>query len=276
MANRIWIELPRDAYYTGEVVSGTVALQVDKPVDARGLALDVFGREETVITRQRGKQSVTYRSRADLLAWQVPLHGPGVVPPGLQRFPFQFQIPVYALPSYTGTHATVSYGVNARLDVPWWPDARASQAVYVYFARESVRTFSKPVRFWSGGAPDGPQVYVELDGDRFFARELIGCRITILRLGEHRVRRVYVRLVGGEWARAQNAEETTTSKVADLEIPMGTIKVGEPFTFEIPLPAEIQSSYRGTYSYFSYILQIGLDIAWATDLVAETPVVIVR
>ena len=249
MANRIWIELPRDAYYTGEVVSGTVALQVDKPVDARGLALDVFGREETVITRQRGKQSVTYRSRADLLAWQVPLHGPGVVPPGLQRFPFQFQIPVYALPSYTGTHATVSYGVNARLDVPW---------------------------FWSGGAPDGPQVYVELDGDRFFARELIGCRITILRLGEHRVRRVYVRLVGGEWARAQNAEETTTSKVADLEIPMGTIKVGEPFTFEIPLPAEIQSSYRGTYSYFSYILQIGLDIAWATDLVAETPVVIVR
>jgi len=90
------------------------------------------------------------------------------------------------------------------------------------------------------------------------------------------VRRVYVRLVGGEWARAQNAEETTTSKVADLEIPMGTIKVGEPFTFEIPLPAEIQSSYRGTYSYFSYILQIGLDIAWATDLVAETPVVIVR
>jgi hypothetical protein len=61
-----------------------------------------------------------------------------------------------------------------------------------------------------------------------------------------------------------------------MDIPMGVIRVGEPFTFEIPIPSDIQSSYRGTYSYYSYALQIGLDIAWATDLVAETPIVIVR
>jgi len=276
VANRIWVELPRDSYYTGDVVSGTVGLQVDKPVDARGLYLDVLGREATEITRQQGKHSVTYRSQADLIAWRAPLHVAGVVPPGQQRFPFQFQIPVYGLPSYIGIHAKVTYKVTARLDVPWWPDATWEQPVYVFFARESVRTFSKPVRFWSGGAPGGPQVYVELDGDRFFAREMIGCRITLLRLGEHRVRRVYVRLVGGEWARAQNTEETTTKRVAELDIPMGAIRVGEPFTFEIPIPADVQSAYRGTYSYYSYLLQIGLDIAWATDLVAETPIVIVR
>ena len=278
MSNRIGIELPRTSYYTGEVVSGAVLLETDKPVDSRGLSLDVFGRESTVITRQRGKQSVTYRSNADILGWRVPLHGPGVTPPGLQRFPFEFQIPVSALPSYAGAHATVSYGVNARLDVPWWPDAVASQPLYVFFARESVRTFSDPVRFWSGDPrqAEGPQVYVELDGSRFFARELLGCRITILRLGEHRMRRVYVRLVGGEWARAQNAEETTTTTVSELDIPMAAIKVGEPFTFEVPIPADVQSSYKGTYSYYSHLLRIGLDLAWATDLVAETPLVIVR
>src|SRR3989454_5168209 len=113
MANRIWIELPHPSDFTGDVVSGTVALETEREVDARGLSLDILGREATVITRQQGKSSVTYRSHADLIAWRVPLHGPGVVPAGVQRFPFQFQIPVYGLPSYTGPHPSVSDGINA-------------------------------------------------------------------------------------------------------------------------------------------------------------------
>jgi len=277
MANSIAVELPRTAYYTGEVVSGDVVLQTTKEVDSRGLTLDIFGRERTEITRQQGKHSVTYRSQADLLGWRVPLHGPGTVPPGLGRFPFQFQIPEKALPSYLGRYAWVEYGLTARLDVPWWPDAVASVPVYVFYSRGSVRTFTQPVRFWSGAQDArGPQVYVELDGDKFFARELIACRITILRLGEQRVRRVYVRLVGGEWARAQSQEEATSSVVNHVDIPMAAIRIGEPFAFEIPIPPGVESSYRGTYSYYSYVLRIGLDIAWATDLIAETPIVVVR
>ena len=271
------MELPRAAYYTGEVVTGNVALETTREVDSRGLTLDILGRESTQITRQQGKHSVTHRSQADLLGWRIALHDAGVVPPGIQRFPFQFQIPQGALPSHQGAHATIEYSLTARLDVPWWPDAVWRQPVFVYYARESVRTFTEPVRFRSG-SPDaqGPQVYVELDGSKFFAREMIGCRITLLQLGEHRIRRVYVRLIGGEWARAQRQQETTTRTVAALDIPMAQIGVGLPFMFEIPIPADAPSSYRGTYSYYSYVLQVGLDVAWASDLVAETPVVIVQ
>jgi len=117
---------------------------------------------------------------------------------------------------------------------------------------------------------------VELDGSKYFAREMIGCRITLLQLGDSRVRRVYVRLIGGEKARAQSQQETTRTTVAETDIPMNVIRVGTPFTFEIPIPAAAPSSYQGTYSYYSYVLDIGLDIAWATDLVAETPLVIVQ
>src|SRR5207245_10349557 len=145
MANRIWIELPQASYFTGDVVSGTVALETDREVDARGLSLDILGRESTVITRQQGKSSVTYRSHADLLAWRVPLHGPGVVPAGAQRFPFQFQIPVYGLPSYTGPHASGPYGLTARLDVPWCPDAVHPLAGLVFCRRPSVSTSPHPV-----------------------------------------------------------------------------------------------------------------------------------
>src|SRR3989454_10759727 len=207
MGNRIFVELPRTSYFTGDVAGGPVVLATSKQGDARGLSLYSRGRGSTQIPRQQGKPSVPYRSHAALFAWRAPLHGPGLVPPGVQRFPFQFQIPENALPSYTGPHASVGYSLNARLDVPWWPDAVQSVPVFVFFARQSVRTFSDPVRFRSGGG--GPEIYVELDGSKFFAREMIGGRITILRLGDHPARRGDVRLIGGEGGPARDQTETT-------------------------------------------------------------------
>jgi hypothetical protein len=168
----------------------------------------------------------------------------------------------------------VKYILTARLDVPLWVDTVWSTEIFVFYDRPSVRTFAQPVRFRSPG--DGPQVYVELDGDRFFAREVIGCRITLNQTGNARIRRVYTRLIGGEWARADTQEETTKTYQTEVSVPMEQIRVGVPFTFEIPIPGDIASSYRGTYSYFSYVLHVALDIAWGFDIVAQTPIVIVR
>ena len=273
-ANTIIVDLPRTTYFTGDVVTGAVILETTREVSTRGLTLDILGRESTEITQGSGENQTTYRSRSDHVAWRLPLAVEGSIPAGSYRFPFQFQVPNDALPSYAGTHAKVEYSIAARLDVPWWPDAVHMVPFYVVFARESIRTFSRPVRFRSGGG--GPEIYVELDGDRFFARELLGCRITILRTGERRIRRLYAQIVGGEWARADKVEESKTRVVSDIDIPIGMIGIGRPFTFELPISAELPSSYRGRFSYYSYVLRLGLDIAWASDIVAETPIVIVR
>ena len=274
MARRVFLELSRTAFFTADVVEGTVVVETGGETASRGLYLDLLGRERTEITRSAGKTTVTYRSHDDFAAWRMNLQGPGTLPPGTYRFPFRFQIPPHGLPSYEGRHAWVSYTLEARLDVPLWPDAVWKETLYVYYDRPSVRTFSQPVRFRSGG--EGPEVYVELDGNRFFARELIGCRITLLKLGPHRVRRVYARLTGGEFAQAQSTTETTTTFKTEVDVPMEAIRLGVPFTFEIPIPGDVPSAYRGRYSYYSYLLTIGLDIAWAADLVATTPIVIVR
>lgn len=274
MARAVSLELPRATFFTSDVVEGAVLVQTAGETTSRGLYLDLLGRERTEITRSAGKTTVTYRSHDDFAAWRLPLQGPGTFPAGSYRHPFRFQIPPHGLPSYEGRHAWVTYSLEARLDVPWWPDAVEKATIYVYYDRPSVRTFSRPVRFRSGG--EGPEVYVELDGDRFFARELIGCRITLLKLGSHRVRRVYARLTGGEFAQAQATTETTTTFKTEVDVPMESIQVGVPFTFEIPIPGDVASAYRGRYSYYSYLLTIGLDIAWAADLVATTPIVIVR
>src|SRR5207244_3427089 len=109
----------------------------------------------------------------------------GVDPPRDVPVSLPVQIPAHALPSYAGRHASVKYILSARLDVPLWLDTVWTTEIYVFYDRTSVRTFAQPVRFRSGG--QGPEVYVELDGDRFFARELIGCRITLSRTENARI-----------------------------------------------------------------------------------------
>src|SRR3989449_10222425 len=96
-----------------------------------------------------------------------------------------------------------------------WLDTVWKTEIFVFYARPSVRTYAQPVRFRSGG--QGPEVYVELDGDRFFARELIGCRITLNRAENARIRRVYTRLLGGGGAEAggpPGAPENDRTEVA--------------------------------------------------------------
>lgn len=256
------------------MIEGTVVIDATSDVPSRGLYVDFTGTEETAITRSSGKHSTTYRSKATVVQWRLPLRGEGPLPAGASRFPFRFQIPTQGLPSYAGRHANVKYVLTARLDVPLWLDTTWSTEIFVFYDRPSVRTYAQPVRFRSGG--QGPEVYVELDGDRFFARELIGCRITLRQTGNARIRRVYTRLIGGEWAKADGQEETTETYRTEVSVPSERIRVGVPFTFEIPIPADVASSYHGTYSYSSYVLQVGLDIAWGFDTVAQTPIVIVR
>lgn len=249
-------------------------METTREVPSRGLFVDFIGREETKIERGSGKNRHVYRSSKDHVAWRLPLQGEAALPLGTHRFPFRFQIPFEGLPSYAGPHASVQYVLTARLDVPLWLDTVWTGEVFVFYDRRSIRQFARPVRFRSGGT--GPEVYVELDGDRFFAREVIGCRITLTRLGGARVRRVYGRLTGGEWARADGAEETTVTYRHEWSIPMEAIRVGVPFEFDLPIPADVPPSYRGAFSYHSYVMQVGLDIAWGFDILAQTPIVIVR
>src|SRR5438445_4413176 len=167
------------SYYTGEVIEGTVVIETTREVSSRGLYVDFTGTEETVITRSAGKTTVTYRSKATIVQWRLPVRGEESIQPGTYRYPFQFQIPLHALPSYAGRPASVKYILTARLDVPLWLDTVWTTEIFVFYDRPSVRPYPEPGRFRSGG--QGPEVFVELAGDRIFARELIGCRITLSR-----------------------------------------------------------------------------------------------
>src|SRR2546427_6713764 len=118
MARAIVVELPRTSYYTGDVIEGTVVVEASRDVSSRGLYVEFTGTEETVITRQQGKQSHTYRSSANIVQWRLPLRGEGTLPAGTLWFPFRLQFPLYGLSSYAGRPGNVKYLLPARLGGP--------------------------------------------------------------------------------------------------------------------------------------------------------------
>src|SRR5207237_8238145 len=115
MAREIVVELPRTADYTGEVIEGTVVVEASRDVSSRGLYVDFTGTEETVITRQQGKESRTYRSSATVVQWRLPLRGEGILPARTFRVPFRVQIPLHGLPSYAPRHAQARSFLTATL-----------------------------------------------------------------------------------------------------------------------------------------------------------------
>src|SRR2546426_7598224 len=221
---KIAVCLPGTSAVRVAMIDGTVDIEPTREVSSRGLYVDFTGTEETVITRSAGKTTVTYRSKATIVQWRLPVRGEESIQPGTYRYPFQFQIPLHALPSYAGRHASVKYILTARLDVPLWLDTVWTTEIFVFYDRPRVRTYAQPVRFRSGG--QGPEVYVELDGDRFFARELIGCRITLNRAENARIRRVYTRLLGGGWAEADGQQGTTETYRTEVWVAMEQIRIG--------------------------------------------------
>src|SRR2546428_8332190 len=99
MSRSITVELPRNSYYTGEVIEGTVVIETTSEAKSRGLYVDFTGTEETQITRQSGKTSHTYRSMATLVQCRLPLRGEEPVPPGPYPSPFRFPNPDDSLSS---------------------------------------------------------------------------------------------------------------------------------------------------------------------------------
>jgi len=177
---------------------------------------------------------------------------------------------VNGLPSYHGTHANVEYSVTARLDVPWWPDAVAQMPISCSSRAERADVL-RPVRFRSGGG--GPEIYVELDGTSSSPRAH--------RLPNHDLR-VGDRRCGGCTSSSSvgsgpGPERDGDDDVDDFRLDIRWRRSGSgAFAFEIPDPGGGPIQLPRDYSYLQLLLQIGLDIAWATDLVAETPLVIVR
>ncbi len=263
--------------FAGTPLRGVLRLHWPKDRAVRGVRLFWTGRERTWVTVGSGKHSRTYREDHAWATYRVGLFGAPdglgffesvgdamssaqrpVLKAGVYEYPFEFEIPAGAPACYSGRHATVSWALDAVVDIPRAFDLTAQYPIRVIpqipakaTAREGRTDGSVFVRAWTNGGATGPGATVT-GGFRVgnpSAKTIRWVNVKVLRL-EHALAKGHSR----QFEVIESAIRFAGKDVGQDEVP-----------FEVKLPNSF-CPWRGKYSGVSYVVEVSLDVAWAFDV----------
>jgi len=294
--------LERESYAPGETVRGTVVLTLPKPLRTRGVRVYLEGSEETRISVTRGsgkdRRTVTYTSEDSIISQGFVLFGgqgvgtlkavgetlksmTGVLDypllaAGKYEYPFEFELPGDALPSWSGTHATVAYSLRAEVDVPVGLDLQFKGVLYVISPESwSIAPARRAERHVPGGLFGAFQADVSMEfefkGCPLQWRERLEGRLHVKNRSPKKIRGATISLLAVEHAEADGYVRDTTSAVLE-----GFFKTPNPagaeheVTFGFVLDPGL-APYQGAHSRVVYWLQAELDIKLAGDPVIRLP-----
>ncbi len=249
---------------------------MERTIKVRSLDVHIQGRERVVIDppipatyAPAAYHKAHYASTNEMLNIGLRLLEDTILPPGDRDLPFQFTLPIDALPSYVGTYAAVNWKLSARADIPWGSDL--SDVGYLRVL--SVHS-EKPGPVSTENPEASPKLKLELPTNIFQPGDLIGGKLTLLEPGN--LRTVRLQIIQNEDATARgtlnNAHKTQNRTVGTtLEIRKEALPAGSITPFQLQLPPLAPSGYKGVYSSVSWWLAAVLDIPHADDIHLYAP-----
>uniref|UniRef100_A0A1I7TR75 Arrestin_N domain-containing protein n=2 Tax=Caenorhabditis tropicalis TaxID=1561998 RepID=A0A1I7TR75_9PELO len=157
-------EQPTGVYSPGQTVRGTLTIRNESALNALLLKICIHGEVKTFWRKYENKtkysphghhslkdafdfsdrhgrlykasEHINYTSTINILngvaqPWSSIDNPLNRIPPGVNIFPFVFQLPMNCPPSFEGTHGTVRYSVHVDLNRPWALDMEAKKVFSV-------------------------------------------------------------------------------------------------------------------------------------------------
>ncbi|KAK7116127.1 hypothetical protein V1264_001866 [Littorina saxatilis] len=117
---------PTGVYEPGQVVQGSILLNLTKQLEFRGIRAKFKGKAKVEWEEGGGDNRKTYYASEDYFGEEHLLHGKFpkdtsdkiALPPGEHFFPFRFQLPPDIPASYEANYGKVKYSVKAVVDKP--------------------------------------------------------------------------------------------------------------------------------------------------------------
>ncbi len=255
----------------GETFEAKILLEADRPVPINALTVRFVGVEE--VTVGRGDHSASQsRTVADLAG---KLAGRGRLEPGVRSYPFSFRLPKDLPPSFEGRVATVRYRYDVHVDIPWWPDRRASFEARVGFD-EWYEPGAQPVLVASDvEGPKAREPYVELSlgADVLGPGEALTGAVALGNSDRVAYRGLELALVGlctSTVGRRHDSEEIGRVGSA-LPLPA---RGSESITFSRRLPEAIFPTWQASQWNLDWIVEVRANVLGANDVVLRTPVTV--
>ena len=262
--NSIAFVLDKPYYLPGDRVQGKVRVNLEHDTSFRSLSVFLQGIEEVRIVVRQGKSSATYKSSKDILNVGVELSPKATVQEGTTDFPFAFELPADALPSYSGKFAHVTWKLSTRADIPWGRDLHAELFLPIMKTQASAPS---PVSAENNGA--APRIRLSLSSNLYQPGETVEGKLALVQPGNMRGVRLQLSIAEqstgkGSWTGSRSVTET---------IPIGTpigcskdeLSGAAEIPFKIPLSQYTSCSYVGTFSSITWYLWATLDIPHGTD-----------
>ncbi len=196
----------------------------------------------------------------------------GTMQEGSTSFPFVFEIPPDALPSYVGQFAHVTWKLSAKADIPWGSDLSKE-----LFVKVMNMLPSQPSPVAVENPEPRPKIRLTLSSNFYQPGETIMGNLALPEPGN--LRSLRAQLCINERSTGKGTLMGLTSDTVTQTLPIGNemtysrddlLRASE-VPFQIPLSTDAPCSYNGTCSSIHWGIMATLDIPHADDYHLSLP-----
>lgn len=266
--------LPRPLF-AGRAADFIVELDCSKPLPVDAVSLRLFGDVVWFSTNEHGH----HHSKSRFLDHAVPLIAEqtelGV---GVHRLRAQLLLGEQLPGTWTGEQLAVEYAVDVHVDIPWWPDKRATFVVRLGDARQALVDEQPTVYVSHAAGPAGKGPYLELSlGQRsVHAGGLLRASAALGNVERNHYRKLQVEILAQEsfpnaLGRDHVHEHALARWTVGVEGHTGEL---EPIPFSVELPRGLVPAFELHGCALRWFVQVSADVAWGVDPKLRVPIVV--
>lgn len=186
---------------------------------------------------------------------------------GTADFPFAFDLPPDALPSYSGKNAHVTWKLSTRADIPWGSDLQTELFLPIMKSQTSPPA---PAAMENNEA--SPRIRLTLSSNLYQPGETILGKLTLVEPGKIRGVRLQLSIaeqstgVRGTWTGTDKTNVTENLPIGNpLACSQDQLAAAREIPFQIQLSPYTSCSYVGLYSSITWYIYATLDIPHGAD-----------
>lgn len=249
-----------------------VVLDCSEPLPVDEVEIELLGTGVWFTTSQYGR----HRNTMPFARWVArPVTERRELPSGEHAYSVTFDVPADVAGSFTGRHLSVEWTVRVHVDIPWWPDARATFDVWMVSSPE----VEPPPRRVFASATDGPK------GRKPYAEVSLGTpaldpggrlqgRVALSNTAHNDYRALKLSLVGVQSVPGLLSPMTSHDHRARWVVPLSDPGEDEPIDFHLRLPSDLVPAFTTRTLSLEWFLEVRIDVAWSTDPTLWIPVVV--
>ncbi|MCB9712583.1 MAG: hypothetical protein H6712_01915 [Myxococcales bacterium] len=247
-------------------------LDCPEPLPVDGVSIELLGTGVWMTSSQYGR----HRNTMPFARWVArPVRERRELSAGEHEYPVTFALPPDVPGSFVGRHLSIEWTVRVRVDIPWWPDARAAFDLWVV-ASPHVDPPPPRVLASSTDGPRGRKPYAEvsLGSSALDPGGQLQGRVALSNTAHNDYRALRFTLVAVQSVPGLLSPFTSHEARARWVVPLSAPAEDEPIAFSLRLPADLVPAFETQALSLKWFLEVKVEITWATNLELWIPVVV--